>query len=436
MESGNVTVIGLQWGDEGKGKVVDALARACRYVVRFCGGANAGHTVVVGDKSYAMHLIPCGVLHEGVCNVIGNGVAFDPEVAAEEIADLRGRGVSIGADNLRISASANVVMPYHKLQDRLGEASLGDARIGTTARGIGPCYADKANRSTAVRVADLVRPDVLGEKVARVVEIRNSTFAALYPGQSDPLDAGKITADYAELGRLLAPMITDTGKLLRDAIAAGERVFFEGGQGSMLDIDHGTYPFVTSSSVTACGVPSGAGVPPSAVGQVVGLIKAYTTRVGAGPFPTEQDNSTGEYLRERGREYGTTTGRPRRCGWFDAVATRYAAELSGVNELALSLLDVLSGLDEIRVCRAYRAGGEETSSFRADAMGEVECVYETLTGWSEDITGCRRFEDLPDAARRYVARVEELLGRPVGIVSVGPERSQTIAHHTQIVGLR
>ncbi len=434
MNCNNITVIGLQWGDEGKGKVVDALARTSRYVARYCGGANAGHTVVTGGEKFALHLIPCGILHEGVVNVVGNGLAFDPAVAVEEIDNLLARNVKADADNLRVSSCAQVVMPWHKLQDTLSEKKLADAKIGTTARGIGPCYSDKAIRSTAVRAGDLKDPEVLGEKVRRIVAQKNEVFAALY--DAEPMDAEAILAEYTEYGRRLAPMIRNTGEMLRAAAREGQRTLFEGGQGSMLDVDHGTYPFVTSSSVTACGVPAGTGVPPSAVGTVLGLIKAYTTRVGAGPFPSEQDNETGNYLREKGNEYGTTTGRPRRCGWFDAFAVRYAADLSGVNEFALSLLDVLSGLKEIKICTGYRVGGEDLGSFDPSAMGDAECVYETLDGWDEDITACQSYADLPAAARRYVDRVEQLLGRPVGVISVGPDREQTIFHNTVIEGLK
>ena len=429
----NVTVVGLQWGDEGKGKVVDALSGVCRYVVRFCGGANAGHTVRIGEKRYAMHLIPCGILRESVVNVIGNGVAFDPSVALAEIDELRAGGVTIAPENLRISSAAHVVMPYHRLEDSLSERRLGAGKIGTTARGIGPCYSDKARRSVAIRVGDLLDADALRQKVRSIVEVKNRTFAALYDAEA--IDADAIATEFAEYGRRCEPMVANTGAMLRRAIAAGEPILFEGGQGSLLDIDHGTFPFVTSSAVTACGVPTGAGVPPSAVGQVVGLIKAYTTRVGAGPFPTEQDNEIGNRLRERGHEYGTTTGRPRRCGWFDAFAARYAADLSGVNELALALLDVLSGLDELKICTGYRTGGGAIENFDAARLAEAECVYETLPGWNEEITDARRFDDLPAAAQRYVQRVEELLGRPVGFIGVGPDRQQTIAHHTSVRGL-
>jgi len=434
MKNRNVAVIGLQWGDEGKGKIVDRLAGASRYVVRYCGGANAGHTVLVGSEKFALHLIPCGVLTDGVVNVIGNGVAFDPAVAMEEIENLRARGMTADERNLRISANAHVVMPWHKKHDVLSEKQLAaGSKIGTTARGIGPCYSDKTNRSTAVRVADLVDADRLRQRVAEIVEIKNKVFAALYG--AEPMDGEAILAEYAEYGRRLAPMVCNTGAILQQALAAGERIMFEGGQGSMLDIDHGTFPFVTSSGVTACGIPGGAGVPPAAVGQIVGLVKAYSTRVGAGPFPTEQDNETGSYLRERGHEYGTTTGRPRRCGWFDAFAVRYAADLSGVNELAISLLDVLTGLEQINVCTGYRVDGSGLDYVDPSVMHRAECVYESLPGWEEDITSCKTFEDLPAAARQYVQRIEKLVGRPAGFISVGPEREQTILHKTRIEGL-
>ncbi len=435
MTTPNVTVVGLQWGDEGKGKIVDALAGISRYVARFCGGANAGHTVTVNDQRFAVHLIPCGFLTEGVVNIVANGVVFDPAVAVEEISDLLKRSVRIGPENLKISSSAHMVMPWHKQVDVLSEKSLStEKKIGTTARGIGPCYADKANRSTALRVGDLLDPKMLRQKIHDIAAIKSKIFAALY--DAEPLDAEAIVEEYLGYAEQLTPMIANTGSLLRNAVATGQRILFEGGQGSMLDIDHGTYPFVTSSPVTACGVPNGAGVPPSAVGCIVGLVKAYTSRVGSGPFPTEQDNATGEYLRQRGREFGTTTGRPRRCGWFDAFAVRYAVELSGVNELALSLLDVLSGLKEVNICTGYRIDGSEQESFDPAVMHKAECLYKTLPGWSEDISACQSFAELPAAAQQYVATVEALLGRPVGFISVGPERSQTIAHHTQMEELK
>lgn len=433
-QSENVTVIGLQWGDEGKGKIVDALARVCRYVARYCGGANAGHTVVVGGEKYALHLIPCGILHPNVINVVGNGLAFDPGGALGEIDGLAERGVKLGPENLRLSSAAHVVMPWHKKQDALSEGALpAERKIGTTTRGIGPCYADKANRSTAIRLGELLNPQSLRAKIAAVCESKNRVLGALYG--AEPMDADAIAEEYIGYGRSLAPMVCNTGALLRRAVAEGERIMFEGGQGSLLDIDHGTYPFVTSSSVSACGVPTGAGVPPSAVGRVLGVIKAYTTRVGTGPFPSEQDNEIGNYLRERGHEYGTTTGRPRRCGWFDAFAVRYAADLSGADELALSLLDVPSGLKEIKVCTGYRVAGKMLADFDPCLLDQAQCVYETLPGWPQDLSTCRTFEDLPTEAQLYVTRLEKLLGRPIGVISVGKDRSQTILHNTRIAGL-
>lgn len=430
MHKNNVTVIGLQWGDEGKGKVVDALADTSQFVVRYCGGANAGHTVTVGEERFALHLIPCGILHENVMNVVGNGVAFDPDVASLEMQGLVKRGVAVGPENLRISANAQMVMPWHKMQDLLSEKQLGSRKIGTTARGIGPCYADKANRSTAIRVGEMVNPAGLAQKIRLVGAIKNNLFQSMYDAEA--LDIQAITDQYVALAESLRGMIGNTGALLRKADPQTDRILFEGGQGSMLDIDHGTYPFVTSSSVTACGVPSGAGVPPRAVGRVVGIMKAYTTRVGAGPFPTEQDNAIGDAIRDAGNEYGTTTGRPRRCGWLDAALVKYTASLSGVDELALMLLDVLSGMDELKICTGYTIDGTEIEDYEPGLLGGVQCVYETMPGWKEDITACKSYDELPEAARNYVDRVSELIDRPVGIISVGPEREQTIAHHTQV----
>ena len=432
MKPSNVTIIGLQWGDEGKGKVVDAVAGKCRYVARFCGGANAGHSVNVQGERYALHLVPSGILNAGVRNCIGNGVVFDPPVALEEIDDLIARGVKIGPENLSISSSAHVVMSWHKLADKLMEARLGGDKIGTTARGIGPCYSDKASRSLAIRVCDLLDEAVLAEKVHSILAVKNPMFAALF--NQAPLDEAAIVAEYAAYGRRLAPMVCDTGSLLRKATAAGERICFEGGQGSMLDIDHGTFPFVTSSSVTACGVPSGAGVPPKALGYIVGVIKCYTSRVGAGPFPTEQDNPIGDLIRRRGKEFGTTTGRPRRTGWLDAVAVRYAAELSGVDELAIMLLlDGEAGLDTFRICTAYKYNGKTITEFDPSLpLDKVEPVYEDWPAWQSPIGGVKRYEDLPVEARKYVERIEQLIARPIGLISVGVGREQTLFHQSRL----
>jgi adenylosuccinate synthase len=435
MNSNNVTVIGLQWGDEGKGKVVDALAGQSRYVVRYCGGANAGHTVTVGGERFALHLIPCGILHPNVMNVVGNGVAFDPATAWEEIQALRERNVEVTPGNLAISATAQVVMPWHKTQDQLNEKQLGERKIGTTARGIGPCYADKANRSTAIRVGELPDEKNLLQKIRLIGAIKNRMFEALYDAEAMDIDA--VVEQIVQMGRNLAPMIRDTGGLLRRAIAENQRILFEGGQGSMLDVDHGTYPFVTSSSVTACGIPAGAGVPPKAVGTILGVAKCYTSRVGAGPFPTEQDNEIGEVLRQRGKEYGTTTGRPRRCGWFDALAVRYAADLSGVDELGLSvLMDGPGEVKTFRICVAYELDGRKIEQYDPSLpLERVSCVYEEWPGWTDPIADARAFGDLPSQVQAYVGRIEELMDRPVGFISVGAGREQSIVHHTTIEGL-
>jgi len=433
LELGNCCVVGLQWGDEGKGKIIDVLCTEGSprfdYVVRYCGGANAGHTVVADGHKFALHLLPSGVLSKSAVSVIANGVVVDPAVLLKEIDDLAARGRVVTPDRLRLSCYAHVVMPWHRQQDRFSEhAAAGDGKsIGTTARGIGPCYADKANRMWAVRVADLLDPARLATQVRTAVEAKNKIFAALY-GATETIDAEAVLAEYSGYAARLAPYGEDTIRLLNEAIRSGKRILFEGAQGSLLDVDLGTYPYVTSSNSTSCGIPAGAGVPARTVRHTVGVIKAYSTRVGAGPFPTEQPNQTGNYIRERGHEYGTTTGRPRRCGWFDAVAVRHSVAVNGVDELAVMLLDVLSGMNELRVCTGYRRAGREVPGFPADGvtLQDVEPVYETLPGWSEEITGCQRYGDLPGNARRYLDRLAELLDVPVGIVSVGPDRRQTL----------
>jgi adenylosuccinate synthase len=427
---GNCCVVGLQWGDEGKGKIIDVLCPRFDYVVRYCGGANAGHTVVAEGNKFALHLLPTGVLCDTVISVIGNGVVVDPGVLLKELDDLAGRGRAVPPSRLRLSLYAHVVMPWHKQQDRLAErAAAGEGKsIGTTVRGIGPCYADKANRTWAIRICDLLDPARLSSLVRRAAEAKSKIFAALY-GERTPLDADAIIAEHTGFARRLAEYADDTVCLLNTAIRNGKRILFEGAQGSLLDVDLGTYPYVTSSNSTSCGIPAGAGVPARTVRHTVGIIKAYTTRVGAGPFPSEQDNQTGETIRQRGHEFGTTTGRPRRCGWFDAVAVRHSAAVNGVDELSVMLLDVLSGIKEISICTGYRLNGRDLDWFPADAptLANVQCVYETLPGWSEDIAGCERIEQLPAAARRYLDRLAELIGVPIGIVSVGPDRRQTLA---------
>jgi len=421
----NVCVVGLQWGDEGKGKVVDILAEQCDVVVRYAGGANAGHTVIVGGQRFALHLMPSGAVRPGMACVIGNGVVVDPEVLIEEIDGLAAQGLDV-CDRLFISANAHVVMDYHKQEDRLREQALGKDRIGTTARGIGPCYADKVGRSLAVRMADLRDLDGLKDKLERIATYKSKVFAALY--DAPPIDPAAMFEKCRQWRDRLIGCVCDTTRYLHEAIAAGRSILFEGAQGSLLDLDHGTFPFVTSSNASALGMGPGCGVPARLVDRFIGLVKAYCTRVGAGPFPTEQDNAIGDRIRRRGHEYGTTTGRPRRCGWFDAVAVAYSARIGGIDEIAMMHLDTLAGLEELNVARAYRIDGRETAFFPSDAheLARVECVYETMPGWQEDISGVMQFEDLPAATRHYVEQVEALVGRPITILGVGPDRRQVV----------
>ncbi len=422
-------VIGLQWGDEAKGKLVDILTEHHDIVVRYQGGANAGHTVVSGGETWKLSLIPSGILRDGVTCVVTGGVVLDPVAVLREIDMLEGRGVRVGA-KLLLSDRTHVVFPWHVAEDRLLDGSLaGGEAIGTTGRGIGPCYRDKVGRALAVRLGDLYRPgfpDTLRHIVAakrRLLGLQGEASAAL-----PELDADGILADTLRLAARLEPFVADTTAFLLDAAEAGRRLLFEGAQGTLLDVDHGTYPFVTSSNSSGLGVGSGSGVPPRWIDRSIGVVKAYSTRVGGGPLPTEQDNAVGMHLRERGNEYGTVTRRPRRCGWFDAVAARYAARLSGVDELAVMLLDVLGGLDELRICTAYEIDGRTVTHFpsHVDDLRHARPVYETLPGWQEDLGAVRSVAGLPGAAQRYVQRIGELLGRPVSIVSVGPDRAQTI----------
>jgi adenylosuccinate synthase len=428
----HTAVVGLQWGDEGKGKIVDLLTAEHDVIVRYNGGANAGHTVVVGEERYAVHLIPAGILYPDKTCVIANGVVVDPQTLVDEIRTLRGRGVEVG-DNLRVSDRAHVVMPYHKehdaaLERMLATATGTDVSIGTTKRGIGPAYADKVHRSTAVRVGDLLDAEKLRSRLSVTCAIRSKELAALGV-DAPPLEPDVLTTQYAQLGRELARHITDTTYLLHDCLHDGRSILFEGANACLLDIDHGTYPYVTSSNCSALGIPAGTGVPGRHVSRVIGIMKAYATRVGAGPFPTELTDETGDRIRERGREYGTTTGRPRRCGWLDLVAIRYSAMVCGATSLACMLLDVLSGFDEVRLCNGYRtADGGRSQRFvpDADGLATVEPIYETLPGWDEDLTGIEERADLPSAARRYLERIEELVGVPIEIISIGPERTQTL----------
>ncbi|HEX4056494.1 MAG TPA: adenylosuccinate synthase [Tepidisphaeraceae bacterium] len=423
LQEQNTCVIGLQWGDEGKGKIVDLLAERADVVVRYCGGANAGHTVRIGSEKYSTHLLPIGVLRPGKMNIIGNGVVLDPAALFREIDELAARGIAVTPANLRISYKAHLVMPYHMQEDSAREQSSEGTAIGTTRRGIGPAYADKMQRSTALRVADLVDEQKLKERVGNVVTERNKVLRALY--DLPPVDWKQVFEQYRDFGRRITPFVDDTTFLLLQYAGQGKRIVFEGAHAVLLDVDHGTYPYVTSSNCSGLGVYNGSGVPPQMVQNFLGVVKSYSTRVGGGPFPTEQNNDIGSYIRERGNEYGTTTRRPRRCGWFDAVAARYSVDLCGVSSLAITLLDVLSGLDRVNVCTSYKYRGSHLPYFRADmdVLAEVEAGYETVPGWRGNISGCRNFAELPPEAQQYVKRIEQLLGVPITMVSVGPDRS-------------
>jgi adenylosuccinate synthase len=421
-------VIGLQWGDEAKGKIVDLLTEQHEIVVRYQGGANAGHTVVTGGQTYKLSLVPSGIFRPQVQCVVACGVVINPASLVAEIDGLVARGIKIGK-NLMLSDRAHVIFPWHVEEDRLlNERCAGGEAIGTTLRGIGPCYRDKVGRSLAVRLGDLYRSD-FPERIAHITEAKRQMLAGFgRDGDGVHLDAGEICAQYGQYARRLEPFVGDTTAYLLDAVEANKKVLFEGAQGALLDIDHGTFPFVTSSNSSGVGVSGGSGVPGRYLTKVIGIVKAYTTRVGGGPFPTEQDNETGRHIRERGNEYGTVTRRPRRCGWFDAVAVRYTARLSGVDVLAVMLLDVLSQLPELRICVAYELDGRRITHFpsHVDDLRRVVPVYETLPGWQQEISDARRLEDLPPKANAYLQRIGQLIGRPVEIVSVGADRGQTI----------
>lgn len=421
-------IIGLQWGDEAKGKLVNLLTEQHDLVVRYQGGSNAGHTVVVDGQTYKLSLIPSGILASGVLCVITGGVVLNPKSLLAEIDGLVARGVTVGR-NLVISDRAHVIFPWHMAEDRALDSSVsGGEAIGTTMRGIGPCYQDKVGRSLAIRFGDLFRED-FRQRIEHVVAAKNRALAGLNGKMPElPLDPAAIHAEYAQYAERLKPFAADTTALLLDAVEAGQRLLFEGAQGALLDVDHGTFPFVTSSNSSGVGVPSGSGVPARWITRVIGVLKAYSTRVGGGPLPTEQSNEIGQHIRDRGNEYGTVTRRPRRCGWFDAVAARYSARLSGVDTLSVMLLDVLAQLPEIKICTAYEIDGRRTTQFpsHVDDLRRVVPVYETMPGWQEEITAVRRLADLPPKARAYLDRLSELVGRPIDVVSVGPDRAQTM----------
>ncbi|MEM8678892.1 MAG: adenylosuccinate synthase [Planctomycetota bacterium] len=411
-------VIGLQWGDEAKGKLVDLLTPQFDLVVRYQGGANAGHTVVIGDDVYKLHHVPSGILNPNVINVVTPGVVVNPPVLIGEIDDLQSRGIPV-TENLKLSERAHVVFPWHLAEDRVMNAkNVSGEHIGTTLRGIGPCYRDKVGRNHAIRLGDMLKPD-FAERVQVITDAKNDWLAAVK--STETLDAAEITAEYTAYADRLRPYIGDTTNFLLDAVEAGQDLLFEGAQGALLDIDHGTCPFVTSSNSSGVGVSAGSGVPGRWIQRVIGVIKSYSTRVGGGPFPTELNDEIGEQIRRHGNEFGTTTGRPRRCGWFDAVAVRYTARLSGVDLLAAMMLDVLSHFEEIQVCTAYSINGERVERFpgQVEDLRNARPIYETLPGWKEDVTGARSWDDLPAKAQAYVHRIEELIGVPVGVVSVG-----------------
>jgi adenylosuccinate synthase len=423
---GSTCVVGLQWGDEAKGKIVDLLTDEHDIVVRFQGGSNAGHTVVRDGQRYKFSLVPTGILHPGVTAVIANGVVIDPAALVQEIETLRAVGVRIDS-NLLISERAHVIFPYHRAEDEVLEDTGEDVPIGTTRRGIGPCYRDKVGRRHGIRIGELLDRDHFARRLRGVVAYKNTTLGALSPNFKR-IDADELFEQYAALADQIRPHVTDTTGYLHAALAAGKRILMEGAQGTLLDNDHGTYPFVTSSNSSACGMWAGCGVPARQVDRFLGVMKAYTTRVGGGPFPTELHDATGDLIRNTGREFGTVTGRPRRCGWFDAVLARYSARLCGVDALAVMLLDVLSELDEISICVGYVHAGRRLDSVPADVRVLAECqpIYVTKPGWKRDIAQARSLNELPDNARDYLSTISELVGCPVDILSVGPDRDQTI----------
>ncbi|MEN6370790.1 MAG: adenylosuccinate synthase [Armatimonadota bacterium] len=419
----SIVVVGMQWGDEAKGKVVDYVSQNADIVVRYNGGNNAGHTVVIDGEIFKFHTLPVGALNKGVTSIIADGVVIDPSVLVEELDSLTARGYN--GKSLKISGNAHVIMPYHKLFDHLEEGKKGDRKIGTTGRGIGPCYADKISR-IGIRISELIDPEQFRKKLSQVLRVKNEILTKVY--EHEPLSEDDIFAEYSAYAERIAPFVADTTHMLHREAKAGKRIVFEGAHGTLLDIDHGTYPYVTSSHTIAGGACIGTGVGPTMIGKVIGVAKSYTTRVGEGWFPTELENETGNYLRERGKEYGTTTGRPRRCGWFDAVAVRLSSLVSAVDGIALISMDVLSGLDKICVCTAYDLNGERVADFPTDPvkLGQCKPVYEELPGWKEDISGARSYEDLPVNAQNYIKRISEAVGVPVVLVSVGRGREQTI----------
>ncbi|AIF54074.1 adenylosuccinate synthase [Pelosinus sp. UFO1] len=421
-----VVVMGTQWGDEGKGKIVDYLAEKADVVARYQGGNNAGHTVVVEGKEFKLHLLPSGILYKGKTCVVGNGVVIDPEVMLREIKGMQEKGID--TSGLKVSNRAHVIMPYHRLLDEAEETYRGDHKIGTTKRGIGPCYMDKNSRC-GIRVVDLLDEEEFSEKLKRNLEAKNHLLKAVYGVEG--FDYETVRKEYLGYAEELRSYVCDTSATLNKAIKNGEKILFEGAQATMLDLDHGTYPYVTSSHPIAGGVCVGAGIGPTKINTVVGVVKAYTTRVGEGPFPTELFDEVGDHIREKGHEYGTTTGRPRRCGWLDACVVGYAGRLSGIDYMAITRLDILDELATLKICVGYKYKGAVMDEFPASlkVLAEVEAVYEELPGWQSDTTNIRNYKDLPLNARRYLERLSEVADIKLGIVSVGPGREQTIIMH-------
>ncbi len=421
----NIVVIGAQWGDEGKGRIVDLISEKVDIIVRYQGGNNAGHTIVIGDEKVILHHLPSGILRQDKLSVIGNGVVVDPKVLLQEINELNSAGYSADEKNLKISDRAHVIMPYHREIDSARESMNGKARIGTTGRGIGPVYEDKAARR-GIKFADLIDPDSLSARLKEVFEERNAYLTKVLGG--NPLNFEEILEEYAEYGRELKRFSCDVSTLLNESISKGQNILFEGAQGALLDIDFGTYPYVTSSSAGSGGASTGSGVGPTKIDTVLGIAKAYTTRVGEGPFPTEISGELGEKLRQAGGEFGATTGRSRRCGWFDAFALKYAAQTNGISWLALTKLDVLSGFEKIHICVGYRYKGEQLSSFPSNnqVLKDIEPIYEEMDGWKEDISEAKDISEFPIQARKYLEKLEETTGVPIYTVSLGPSREKII----------
>lgn len=424
-------VLGAQWGDEGKGKMTDYLAEEADVVVRFQGGNNAGHTVVVGDTDYKLHLIPSGVLYDNKLNVIGNGVVVDPKALFTEIDYLEGLGVKVTPEKLLISDRAHLIMPYHRILDALKEKARGKNDIGTTGKGIGPCYTDKIERS-GIRICDLLHKEVFIEKLKENIEIKNAYITKVYGGEA--LNFDEICKEYLEYAERIRPYVCDTSVKIYDEIMNNKNVLFEGAQGMLLDIDHGSYPYVTSSNTTSGGVSNGTGIGPTMITNAVGICKAYTTRVGKGPFPTELNDDMGEWIREKGHEFGVTTGRARRCGWLDLVILKTTVRVCGLTSLAVTKIDTLAGLDKVKVCVGYKFDGKVIDYFPASLEDVAKCepVYEEFAGWDESVANARSYDEIPENAKIYLRRIEELTGTKISIVSVGPERAQTIRVREEI----